>query len=226
MDIHQKEVSSSKSCSNDSYWEPTSKSQDSNTPNIMDQITQFVTLQKKLVSLGSKLTEVEFVHRLMIKFPDSFSAFVTQFLFFPTHLIWIHFLACYKTWKQGRKVLKFQVKASGSKMAIPTTNPMQGHQTTQPTRTSPIIIVWWLELRVDLKTTFEMTDLGLLHYFIGMEVYQSHGGIFLSQHRYLRQLLETYSMSNCRPLPCPMDPNSKLSREDNFSHLWKYYEEG
>ena len=57
------------------------------TPNIMDQITQFVTLQKKLVSLGSKLTEVEFVHRLMIKFPDSFSAFVTQFLFFPTHLI-------------------------------------------------------------------------------------------------------------------------------------------
>ena len=57
------------------------------------------------------------------------------------------------------------------------------------------------ELHADLKTTFEMTDLGLLHYFIGMEVYQSHGGIFLSQHRYLKQLLETYSMSNCRPFP-------------------------
>ena len=81
------------------------------------------------------------------------------------------------------------------------------------------------ELRADLKTTFEMTDLGLLHYFIGMEVYQSHGGIFLSQHRYLRQLLETYSMSNCRPLSCPMDPNSKLSREDNspiFEDITKY----
>ena len=37
-------------------------------------------------------------------------------------------------------------------------------------------------LHIDLKTTFEMTDLGLLHYFLGMEVYQSHGGIFLSQH--------------------------------------------
>ena len=81
------------------------------------------------------------------------------------------------------------------------------------------------EVRADLKTTFEMTDLGLLHYFIGMEVYQSHGGIFLSQHRYLRQLLETYSMSNCKPLSCPMDPNSKLSREDNspiFEDITKY----
>ena len=97
------------------------------------------------------------------------------------------------------------------------------------------IICWWPfnyrvpskieEIRTNLKTTFEMTDIGLLHYFIGMEVYQSHGGIFLSQHRYLRQLLETYSMSNCRPLSYPMDPNSKLSREDNspiFEDITKY----
>ena len=37
----------------------------------------------------------------------------------------------------------------------------------------------------ELKATFEMTDLGLAHYFLGMEVYRSHGGIFLNQHRYL-----------------------------------------
>ena len=41
----------------------------------MDQITQFVTLQKELVSFGSKSTEVEFVHHLMIKLLESFSAF-------------------------------------------------------------------------------------------------------------------------------------------------------
>ena len=45
------------------------------TPNVMNQITQFVTLQKELVSLGSKSTKVQFVHRLMIKLPESFSAF-------------------------------------------------------------------------------------------------------------------------------------------------------
>ena len=32
----------------------------------------------------------------------------------------------------------------------------------------------------ELKATFEMTDLELLHCFLGMEVYQSHGIIFLS----------------------------------------------
>ena len=43
-------------------------------PNIIDQIMQFVTLQKELVSLGRKSTIVEFVHRLMIKMLESFSA--------------------------------------------------------------------------------------------------------------------------------------------------------
>ena len=41
----------------------------------MYQITQFVALQKELVSLGRKSTEVEFVHHLMMKLPESFSAF-------------------------------------------------------------------------------------------------------------------------------------------------------
>ena len=58
-----------------------------------------------------------------------------------------------------------------------------------------------------------------------MEVYQTHGGIFLSQHRYLRQLIETYNMSNCNPLSNPMNLNSKLSHEDNspiFEDITKY----
>jgi hypothetical protein len=44
-------------------------------PDIMEQITKFITLQKELVSLGSKSTEAEFVHRLLTKLPESFSAF-------------------------------------------------------------------------------------------------------------------------------------------------------
>ena len=55
--------------------------------------------------------------------------------------------------------------------------------------------------------------LGLLHYFSVMEVYQSHDSIFLSQHRYVKQLLETSSMSHFRPLSCAMDPNSEFSPE-------------
>ena len=81
------------------------------------------------------------------------------------------------------------------------------------------------QLLIVLKISFEMTDLGLLHYFLGEEVYHSHADIVLKQHRYLRQLLETYNMSKCRPFSCPVDPNSKLSREDNspiFEDITKY----
>ena len=41
----------------------------SNSPNIMDQITHFFLLQKQVVSLGSKDTEEEFAHCLIIKLP-------------------------------------------------------------------------------------------------------------------------------------------------------------
>ena len=59
------------------------------------------------------------------------------------------------------------------------------------------------QLYTDLKTIFEMTNLGLLHYFLGMEVFQSHGGIFLSQHMYL-------SSSSLRPMACQIASHSHV----------------
>ena len=37
-----------------------------------------------------------------------------------------------------------------------------------------------------MKSEFEMTDLGLLKYFLGIEVKQMHDGIFISQEKYAR----------------------------------------
>ena len=55
-------------------------------PNIMGQITRFVTLQRELVSYGSKSTKGEFVHRLMIKLPESFLAFCDTISLLPNTL--------------------------------------------------------------------------------------------------------------------------------------------
>ena len=47
---------------------------------------------------------------------------------------------------------------------------------------------WEEKLIVDAKmkfsTEFEMKDLGMMHYFLGMEVWQSANGIFLGQGKY------------------------------------------
>ena len=40
------------------------------------------------------------------------------------------------------------------------------------------------DARRRLATEFEMKDLGMMHYFLGMDVWQSADGIFLGQGKY------------------------------------------
>ena len=46
------------------------------------------------------------------------------------------------------------------------------------------------EFKSYMKNKLEMTDLGLLHFFLGFEVYQTDGGIFISQKKYAKDLLK------------------------------------
>ena len=50
------------------------------------------------------------------------------------------------------------------------------------------------EIKQDLCSTFDMTDLGLLHYCLGIEVWQTEYSIFLSQSKYARSLLDKFRM--------------------------------
>ena len=54
-----------------------------------------------------------------------------------------------------------------------------------------------------------MKDLGLLHYFLGLEVRQKIGKIFLSQGKYVRDILSKFGMMDCKPMVTPMVTNLK-----------------
>lgn len=58
-----------------------------------------------------------------------------------------------------------------------------------------------------------MKDMGVLRYFLGIEVDQTKQGIFLSQKKYVTDLLKHYGMKNCKPLKLPMDSHLKLTPE-------------
>ena len=60
-----------------------------------------------------------------------------------------------------------------------------------------------------------MTDLGTLHFFLGLEIQQTPGGMFISQQRYVLELLEKFQMREARPISSPMDPNEKMSSNDS-----------
>ncbi|KAK9684337.1 hypothetical protein RND81_10G203400 [Saponaria officinalis] len=60
---------------------------------------------------------------------------------------------------------------------------------------------------------FEMSDLGLMNYFLGIEVVQSNDGIFLSQKKYVRDLLERFQMKDCNPVSTPVECGMKLHKD-------------
>jgi hypothetical protein len=70
------------------------------------------------------------------------------------------------------------------------------------------------EEKDSLCKSFDMTDLGLLHYCLGIEVWQQPNRIFISQTKYASKLLEKFRMEDCNPSKTPMEVNLKLSKDD------------
>jgi hypothetical protein len=65
-------------------------------------------------------------------------------------------------------------------------------------------------VKTSLKKKFEMTDLGFLHYFLGLQVLQTNEGIFLSQSKYACDLLRRFHMDDCKPTASPFQSGFKL----------------
>ena len=61
-----------------------------------------------------------------------------------------------------------------------------------------------------------MKDLGLMHYFLGLEVWQSSEGIFLNQGRYAVEILKRFNMLECKVMATPMDSNLNLLADDSL----------
>lgn len=66
-----------------------------------------------------------------------------------------------------------------------------------------------------------MTDLGLLHYCLGVEVWQQSHGIFISQSKYARALLDKFRMHDCKPVSTPISAKSSspIENESAFRQL-------
>ena len=52
------------------------------------------------------------------------------------------------------------------------------------------------EFKKDMMQRYEMTDLGLLHHFLGMWIIQTDQGIFIHQGKYVKSLLMKFGLEN------------------------------
>jgi hypothetical protein len=67
-----------------------------------------------------------------------------------------------------------------------------------------------IECKKSLALEFEMKDLGLMHYFLGLEVWQSPKRIFLNQGKYAVKILKRFDMLECKSMNTPMETKLKL----------------
>ena len=68
----------------------------------------------------------------------------------------------------------------------------------------------------EMKKEFEMSMLGELTFFLGLQVYQSDKWIFISQTKYIKYMLKKFKMEDSKPISTPMVIGCKLSKDDDY----------
>lgn len=69
------------------------------------------------------------------------------------------------------------------------------------------------EFKSCMMKEFEMSYLGIMQYFLGLQVKHEEDGIFVSQRKYAKDLLLRFGMQNCKVAATPMNANEKLQLE-------------
>jgi hypothetical protein len=70
------------------------------------------------------------------------------------------------------------------------------------------------KFKQSMMETFDMTDLGKMRHFLGVEIIQNSQGIFMCQHRYAKEILERFGMENSNAVCSHMVTGTKLSKHD------------
>jgi hypothetical protein len=70
-----------------------------------------------------------------------------------------------------------------------------------------------------MQNEFEMSLLGELSFFLGLQMCQSNQGIFVSQTKNIREMLKRSRMEDCKPVNTPMQTNCKLRKDDDSKSI-------
>ncbi|KAL8117931.1 hypothetical protein AgCh_015718 [Apium graveolens] len=71
------------------------------------------------------------------------------------------------------------------------------------------------DFKAKMSSRFEMSYLGRLSYYLGIEVEQGADYIELKQAAYAKKILEKAGLAGCNPVKYPMDPKESMSKDEN-----------
>ncbi|KAI3825180.1 hypothetical protein L1987_06656 [Smallanthus sonchifolius] len=64
-----------------------------------------------------------------------------------------------------------------------------------------------------MKSKFEMSTMGELSFFLGLQVNQKEDGFFIHQSKYVKDILSRFKMEDCTPYDTPIPVNHKLNSD-------------
>jgi hypothetical protein len=65
-----------------------------------------------------------------------------------------------------------------------------------------------------MSKEFEMSMIGELSFFLGLQIKQLKDGIFISQSKYLKDMLKKFGLENAKPIKTPMATNGHLDLDE------------
>ena len=77
------------------------------------------------------------------------------------------------------------------------------------------------EFSKKMQLEFEMSLLGELNFFLGLQIIQSNEGIFIHQTKFKKDMLIKFKFEDCKLMRTPMTVGCKLSKEDESKDVDK-----
>jgi len=71
------------------------------------------------------------------------------------------------------------------------------------------------EFKNSMLKEFDMTDLRIMRFFLGIEVLQRSDGIYICQRKYALEVLKRFKMENNNSIHNPIVPGCKLFKDEN-----------
>jgi len=70
-----------------------------------------------------------------------------------------------------------------------------------------------------MQEEFEMSMMGELKFFLGIQINQCKNGVYVQQSKYTKELMKKFKLEECKEMNTPMHPTCTLSKEDQGSKV-------
>ena len=70
-----------------------------------------------------------------------------------------------------------------------------------------------------MKLEFEISMFGEIKFFVGLQVYQMKYGIYITQSKYVKEILNYFGLEDSKPVSTPMVTGHKLSKNDDSAKV-------